>query len=88
MAWNKTFIKKIKIWGVKFHIINGCATTKKLDDRSHRGYLMGYEATTGVIIYWKLDQPFVIHRAHHIWFDEYNSRLSIEQNHTTGSLLL
>ena len=39
---------------------------------------MGYAATTGVILYWKLDQPFIIHRAHHVWFDEYNYRLSIE----------
>ena len=30
----------------------------------------------------------MIHRAHHVWFDEYNSRLFIEDNHTTGSLLL
>ena len=49
---------------------------------------MGYAATTGVILYWKPDQPFIIHRAHHIWFDEYNSRLSIEDKHTPGSLLL
>ena len=39
---------------------------------------MGYIATTGVILYWKPDQPFIIHRAHNVWFDEYNSRLSIE----------
>ena len=38
---------------------------------------MGYKATTGAIIYWRLDQPFVIHRAHNVWSDEYNSRLSI-----------
>ena len=49
---------------------------------------MGYAATTGVILYWKLDQPFIIHRSHNVWFDEYNSRLSIEDNHTPGSLLL
>ena len=49
---------------------------------------MGYAATTGVILYWKPDQPFIIHRAYHVWFDEYNSRLSIEDNHTPGSLLL
>ena len=48
---------------------------------------MGYAATTGVIIYWKPDQPFIIHRAHHVWFDEYNSRLSIEDKHTPDSLL-
>ena len=48
---------------------------------------MEYAATTGVIIYWKPDQPFVIYRAHHVWFDEYNSRIFIEYNHTTGSLL-
>ena len=49
---------------------------------------MGYAATTGVILYWKPDQPFIIHRAHHVWFDEYNSCLSIEDKHTSGSLLL
>ena len=49
---------------------------------------MGYAATTGVILYWKPDQPFIVHRAHHVWFDEYNYRFSIEDKHTTGSLLL
>ena len=49
---------------------------------------MGYAATTGVILYWKPDQPFTIHRAHHVWFDEYNSRLSIEDKHTPGYLPL
>ena len=49
---------------------------------------MGYAATTGVILYWKLDQPFIIHRAHNVWFDEYNFRLSTEYKHTPGSLLL
>ena len=49
---------------------------------------MGYVANTGVIIFWEPDQPFVIHRGHHVWFDEYNYRLSIEYNHTPGSLLL
>ena len=49
---------------------------------------MGYAATTGVILYWKLDQPFIIHRAHHVWFDEYNDPLSIQYKHTPGSLLL
>ena len=49
---------------------------------------MVYAATTGVILYWKPDQPFIIHRAHHVWFDEYNSRLSIEEKYTPGSLLL
>ena len=49
---------------------------------------MGYAATKGFIIYWKPDQPFIIHRTHHIWFDEHNYRLSIEDKHTPGSLLL
>ena len=35
-------------------------------------------------MYCKPSQPFVIHRAHHVWFDECNSRLSIEDNHTLG----
>ena len=49
---------------------------------------MGYAANTVVILYWKPDQDFFIHRTHHVWFDEYNSRLSIEDKHATGSLLL
>ena len=49
---------------------------------------MGYADTTGIILYWKPDQPFVIHRAHHVWFDEYSSCLYIEDNHTPDSLLL
>ena len=49
---------------------------------------MGYVATTGVIRYWKPYQPFVIHRHHHVWFYEYNSRLSIEDEHTPVSLLV
>ena len=49
---------------------------------------MGYVDTTGVIIYWKLDQPFAIHRYDHVWFDEYSYCLHIKDKHTTGSLLL
>ena len=49
---------------------------------------MVYAATTGVIIYRKIDQPFVIHIHHHVWFDGYNSRLSIEDKHTPGYLIL
>ena len=69
--------KYIKIWGVRVYIINGHAKNNNLDDRSHRGYFMGYADTTVVIVYWKPDQPFIIHRAHHVWFDQYNSLLSI-----------
>ena len=88
MARKKTFIQTSQNMGVRVYIINGRATGKKLDDRSHRGYFMGYAATTGVIIYWITDQQFVIYRAHHVWFYEYNYRLSIEEKHTPGSLLL
>ena len=54
---------------MRVYIINGRATRKNIDDTSHRGYFIGYADTTGVIIYWKPDQPFVIHRAYHVWFD-------------------
>ena len=80
--------KHIKIWGVRVYIIIGRSTRNKLDDRSHRGYFMGCAATTGVILYWKPDQPFIIHIAHHVWLDEYNYRLYIEDNQTPGYLLL
>ena len=29
-----------------------------------------------------------MHRSHHVWYDEYHSRLSIEDNNTPGSLPL
>ena len=51
-------------------------------------YFLRYAATTGVIIYWKTDQTFVIHRYHHVWFGTYNSCLSIENKHTQCYLLL
>ena len=70
------------------YIINGRVTRNNIYDRSHRGYFMEYEYTTGFILYWKPNQSFVIHRAHHVWFDEYNSRISIEDKHTLVSLLL
>ena len=49
---------------------------------------MGYADTTGVLFCCKPYQHFVIHISHHVWFGEYNYRLSIEENHTQGSLLL
>ena len=73
---------------MRVYIINGGVTINKIDDISHRVYLVEYAATKGFILYWKPDKPFVIHRAHHVWFDEYNPRLSIEINHTPWSLLL
>ena len=48
---------------MRVYIINGRATRKELDERSHRGYFMGYAATKGVILYWKPYQQFIIHRA-------------------------
>ena len=85
--WNGTrpSYKHIKIWVVRVYIIDGCVTRENLDYISHSGYFMGYAATTGVIIYWNPDQPFFIHRAHNVWFDEYNYRISIEDKHTPSS---
>ena len=48
---------------------------------------MGYADTTGAILYWKPDQPFIINRDHHVCFDENNYRLSIEDNHNPGYLI-
>ena len=88
--WNVTrpSYKHIKIWGVRVYIINGRVKINNLDDISHQGYFIWYLATTGAIVYWKPDKPFVVHRAHHIWFDEYNYPLSIEDHHTPGYLIL
>ena len=44
---------------MRVYIINRRDTRKKLDDRSHRGFFMGYAATTGVILYCKPDQSLL-----------------------------
>ena len=49
---------------------------------------MGYAAKNGVIIYWKPDHIYYLHRAHHVFFDEYNSRFSKKDKHTPDSLIL
>ena len=49
---------------------------------------MGYADTTGFIIYWKPYQHFIIHKDYHVWFDEYNYLLFIEDKHTPGLFLL
>ena len=48
--------KYINIRGGRVCIIDEGATRRKIDDRSHRGYFMGYADPTGVFIYWKPDQ--------------------------------
>ena len=90
LLWHgtKTSYKNIRISGLIVYIINGSVTRNKLDDISHRGYFMGYIYTIGAILYCNPDQTFIIHRSHHVWFDVYNSRLSIEDKHTPGSILL
>ena len=62
-----TSYKHINIWGVRVYIINGRATRNNLDDISHRGYFVGYAATTGVILYWKSDQHLFIHRSNYVF---------------------
>ena len=49
---------------------------------------MVYAATTGVIIYWEPNHPFVIYIDHYVWFDEYNSLFNIEFKLTSDFLLL
>ena len=49
---------------------------------------MIYAATKGVILYWNPEQPSLIHRAHHVWFNKYISCPFIEYKHTPGSLLI
>ena len=52
LLWHRTIpsYKQIKIWGMIVYIINGSVTRNKPDYISHRGYLMGYAATIGVIL--------------------------------------
>ena len=78
--------KHIKKWDARANIINGHVTRKKLNDRPHRDYFIVYLTTTGVILCWKPDHSFIIHRSHHVSFDEYNYLISIEYNHTSGYL--
>ena len=80
--------RNIKKRGVRVYIINGNIKRKDVDYVSHCGYLMGYAATTGVILYWKPYQLFIIHRDHNVWFDEYNYRLFIEDKYTPGYLII
>ena len=49
---------------------------------------MGYAATTGFIIYWKIYQTLLINTAHRVWFEEYNYCISIVDNNIQVSLLL
>ena len=49
---------------------------------------MVYAATTGVIIYYKPDLPYYLHRYHHEWFGEYRYRVYIEDRHTTVYLIV
>ena len=49
---------------------------------------MGYVTTTGILLYWKADQPYYTHIENHACFDEYISCLSSEENHTPGYLQL
>ena len=49
---------------------------------------MVYADTTGVVLYYNPYQTIFIHRNHHVWFDEYNSCLFIEDNYTPSYLLL
>ena len=58
-AWINIIIQTHKKWGVRLYIINGCIARKQLDDRSHCGYFMGYEAITGLSIYSNPDQTFL-----------------------------
>ena len=46
------------------YIINGRVTSNKLDIRSNITFLMAYADTAGVILYYKLDQPFYIYTYH------------------------
>ena len=48
---------------------------------------MVYADTTSVILYWNPDMTFIVHRAHHVWFDEYNPHQSIKAKHNTGYLI-
>ena len=48
---------------------------------------MGYVATILVILYYDTDQHVDINRSYCVWFNEYISSLSMENNHTPGYLI-
>ena len=49
---------------------------------------MGCADNKVFIIYWRIDQPYYIQRAHHYFCDECNDHISTEENNNTISLLL
>ena len=59
-----------------------------MTNKPNRDYFMGYAATTGAILYCKQYQKYSIQIVHHKCFDDYNSRLSSKNKHTTGYLKL
>ena len=78
----------IRIWDVTVYIIHMRVTINKIDDRSHWDYSMGYVATTGVILYCNPYHNVYIHRALHVWFDEYNSPIPPEDKYNPNYLLI
>ena len=68
LLWHRSIpdYKYIKIWRVRVYIINIRVIRKKFENRSNQGYLMGYAARIGVIIYLKTDQTYHLHRAYHM----------------------
>ena len=62
-------ISTSKYGALKSKFPNGHITRKKLENKSNQFHFMGYAATTGVILYWKLDQTYFLHLSHHAWFD-------------------
>ena len=59
--------KHMKILGVRGYIINDRVTSNKSDNKPNIAGV--YAATTVVLLYWKPNQPFYIHRSHHLCFD-------------------
>ena len=88
ISWNKNFTQT--------HQNMGCESLHhqwKFYGKEHWWYIIswlfhGIYSYYRSYFYWNPDQPFVIHRAHHFWFGEYNYLLSIEDKHTPDYLLL
>jgi hypothetical protein len=51
------------------------------------GYFMGYANTTKVVFYWD-PKTNKIEQTHHCMLDEFDTRVSQDQKHSPGSLLL
>eukprot|EP00978_Attheya_sp_CCMP212_P000292 scaffold531_cov30-Attheya_sp.AAC.1 len=95
----KPSFKGLTVFGCHVYIVHATVTQKALDSRTQTdlrdvvtnsnidGYFMGYSNTTKVILYWD-PTTNKIERTHHCFLDEFDTKVSPNQKHNPGALLL